>query len=657
MNAPAPNISPSGPRKPIRRLDESAQNRIAAGEGVERPASAVKELAENSLDAGARRIEITLADGGRTLIRVADDGHGIPHDQLELALERHATSKTDGEDLLDIGSFGFRGEALPSIAAVSRFSLTSRAESAEEAWTLRCDAGRLGRPTPAALPRGTVAEARDLFYATPARLKFLRTDRAETQAAADMVRRLAMAAPQVGFVLRDATGAEGTEGRVLFRADPEPGSPQEARRARLARILGRAFEADALEIEAEREGLRLTGLAALPTHSRGAAVAQFLFVNGRPVRDKLLTGALRAAYSDVLHSGRHPAAALYLDCDPHLVDVNVHPAKTEVRFRAPGIARGLVVSALRHALAAAGHRSSTTVGTAALGEFQRDGLGPHGGAAAPGAAPVQYQGRGPAPRPFGAWENMPPRPGAETLAQAAAFQAPAQAGFAEDAAPYRSARVEDAPEDPAAQDLPLGLARAQIHENYIVAQTTDGMVIIDQHAAHERLVYERLKRQLDANGVKRQALLIPQIVELPGDDAERVLEAAEALARAGLVIEPFGPGALAVQEMPAELGQADATAILRDVADALAETGGIDAGGLEAGESDEGGPVRARLDAVLSRMACHGSVRSGRRMGAAEMNALLREMEATPRSGQCNHGRPTSVRLSLAQIETLFGRR
>ncbi|MEE3102099.1 MAG: DNA mismatch repair endonuclease MutL, partial [Pseudomonadota bacterium] len=463
------------------------------------------------------------------------------------------------------------------------------------------------------------------------------------------------------FILRDATGAEGSEGRVLFRADPEPGDPAQARRARLARILGRAFEADALEIEAEREGLRLTGLAALPTHSRGAAVAQFLFVNGRPVRDKLLTGALRAAYSEVLHSGRHPAAALYLDCDPHLVDVNVHPAKTEVRFRAPGVARGLVVSALRHALAAAGHRSSTLVGEAALGEFRRDEQGPHSGPSPaqpglPGTAPAAWGlARGPA-RGFGGFAPARPDPG--LLAQSAAFMAPpAQPGLAEDAAPYRSARVEETAEDRAAEDLPLGLARAQIHENYIIAQTADGLVIVDQHAAHERLVYERLKRQLDETGVKRQALLIPQVVELPGDDADRVLDAAPALARAGLVIEPFGPGALAVQEMPAELGQADAAAILRDVADALAETGGIDAGGLEAGESDEGGPVRARLDAVLSRMACHGSVRSGRRMGAAEMNALLREMEATPRSGQCNHGRPTSVRLSLAQIETLFGRR
>ncbi|MDF2233710.1 DNA mismatch repair endonuclease MutL [Albimonas sp. CAU 1670] len=644
MNAPSPYISKN---RPIQRLDESAQNRIAAGEVVERPASAVKELAENSLDAGARRIEIAIADGGRTLIRVTDDGHGIPADQLALALERHATSKTDGADLLDIRSFGFRGEALPSIGAVSRLTLTSRAEGAEEAWTLRCDAGRLGAPAPAALARGTVVEARDLFHATPARLKFLRTDRAETQAVADMVRRLAMAAPGVGFVLRDVseTAAKASpEGRVLFRADPEPGEARLARRARLARVMGREFTDNALEIEAEREGLRLVGLAGLPTYSRGAAVAQFLFVNGRPVRDKLLTGALRAAYMDVLHSGRHPAAALYIECDPQLVDVNVHPAKTEVRFREPGVARGLVVSALRHALAEGGHRASSTVGDAALGAFRAEsespaaprltGWGPR--MDRPSAAEVRraydFQAPGAAATP--AWENRwtPPAP-------------EAQPGLSEDPMAWRAARAEPAPEpDEAAEDLPLGVARAQLHENYIVAQTRDGMVIVDQHAAHERLVYERLKRQAAEAGVRRQALLIPEIVELPADDAERLLGAADTLAELGLVIEPFGPGALAVRETPAELGTPDAAALLRDVADELAEEG-------------ETAAVRARLDAVLSRMACHGSVRSGRRMGAAEMNALLREMEATPMSGQCNHGRPTYVTLTLAQIEKLFGRR
>tara|TARA_R110000751_G_scaffold2339_7_gene12281 strand:- start:108 stop:2039 length:1932 start_codon:yes stop_codon:yes gene_type:complete len=643
MNAPSPYISKN---RPIQRLDESAQNRIAAGEVVERPASAVKELAENSLDAGARRIEIAIADGGRTLIRVSDDGHGIPADQLALALERHATSKTDGADLLDIRSFGFRGEALPSIAAVSRLTLTSRAAEADAAWTLRCDAGRLADPAPAALARGTVVEARDLFHATPARLKFLRTDRAETQAVADMVRRLAMAAPEVGFVLCDVSetaARASSEGRILFRADPEPGEPRHARRLRLARVMGRDFADNALEIEAEREGLRLTGLAGLPTYSRGAAVAQFLFVNGRPVRDKLLTGALRAAYRDVLHSGRHPAAALYVDCDPQLVDVNVHPAKTEVRFREPGVARGLLVSALRHALAEGGHRASSTVGEAAMGAFRAEpdapvaprltGWGPR--LDRPSAAEVRR-----------AYDFQAPAEGAPAPGFGAEARPPAQPGLAEEPSAWRAARAEPAPEpdEAGAQDLPLGLARAQLHENYIVAQTREGMVIVDQHAAHERLVYERLKRQAAGAGVRRQALLIPEIVELPSEDAERLLAAAETLAELGLAIEPFGPGALAVRETPAELGTPDAAALLRDVADELAEEG-------------ESAALRARLDAVLSRMACHGSVRSGRRMGAAEMNALLREMEATPMSGQCNHGRPTYVTLTLAQIEKLFGRR
>ncbi|WP_339947906.1 DNA mismatch repair endonuclease MutL, partial [uncultured Albimonas sp.] len=642
MNAPSPYISKN---RPIQRLDESAQNRIAAGEVVERPASAVKELAENSLDAGARRIEIAIADGGRTLIRVSDDGHGIPADQLALALERHATSKTDGADLLDIRSFGFRGEALPSIAAVSRLTLTSRAAEADAAWTLRCDAGRLADPAPAALARGTVVEARDLFHATPARLKFLRTDRAETQAVADMVRRLAMAAPEVGFVLCDVSetaARASSEGRILFRADPEPGEPRHARRLRLARVMGRDFADNALEIEAEREGLRLTGLAGLPTYSRGAAVAQFLFVNGRPVRDKLLTGALRAAYRDVLHSGRHPAAALYVDCDPQLVDVNVHPAKTEVRFREPGVARGLLVSALRHALAEGGHRASSTVGEAAMGAFRAEpdapvaprltGWGPR--LDRPSAAEVRR-----------AYDFQAPAEGAPAPGFGAEARPPAQPGLAEEPSAWRAARAEPAPEpdEAGAQDLPLGLARAQLHENYIVAQTREGMVIVDQHAAHERLVYERLKRQAAGAGVRRQALLIPEIVELPSEDAERLLAAAETLAELGLAIEPFGPGALAVRETPAELGTPDAAALLRDVADELAEEG-------------ESAALRARLDAVLSRMACHGSVRSGRRMGAAEMNALLREMEATPMSGQCNHGRPTYVTLTLAQIEKLFGR-
>jgi DNA mismatch repair protein MutL len=609
MQAPDPNINEVTPR--IAQLSEAAINRIAAGEVVERPASAVKELVENALDAGARRIEVAFADGGRTLLRVTDDGHGIPAADLPLALARHATSKIDGSDLLNIHSFGFRGEALASLGAVGRLSVTSRHGTADAA-SIAVAGGRHGDVRPAALRAGTVVELSDLFHATPARLKFLRSDRAEAQAIGDVVKRLAMAEPFVGFVLRDLTG--GGDGRTLLRADPENSDLWGALDGRLGRIMGREFADNALRIDAERDGLRLRGLAALPTYSRGAAVAQFVFVNGRPVRDKLLLGALRAAYADVLARDRHPAAALFLDCDPILVDVNVHPAKAEVRFREPGVVRGLIVSALRHALADAGHRASSTVAGATLGAMRVEG---------PGARVYQMD-----------------RPGAAARATGFAMQAPEPGGFAETSVP--SARHDSVPEAAAPTDRPLGAARAQVHENYIIAQTADGVVIVDQHAAHERLVYERLKAQRAANGVAAQALLIPEIVAM-GDAAATVLGHAEALAALGLVVEPFGPGTVAVRETPAILGLVDAAGLLRDIADELADLGASDR-------------LEARIDAVLSRMACHGSVRSGRRMGAEEMNALLREMEATPLSGQCNHGRPTYVELKLADIERLFGR-
>ncbi|WP_026155257.1 DNA mismatch repair endonuclease MutL [Paracoccus sp. N5] len=593
-------------RPVIRQLDEAAANRIAAGEVVERPASAVKELVENALDAGATRIEVAIAKGGKALIRVRDDGCGMTGDDLPLALARHATSKIDGSDLLDIRSFGFRGEALPSLGAVGRLVITSRAQGFEAA-QIAVSGGRIGPVRPAAGNRGTVVELRDLFFATPARLKFLRSERAETQAVAEVIRRLAMAEPFVGFTLTDED-----EGKLLFRADAEQGALFGALQTRLARVMGREFIDNALPIDAERDGIGLTGFAALPTYSRGAAVAQHLFVNGRPVRDKLLTGALRAGYMDVLPSGRHPAAVLFLTCEPHAVDVNVHPAKAEVRFREPGIARGLVVSALRHALAGAGHRSSTTVATAALA------------AARPEPAPRQYQA-----------SYAPARPSGAAIAASLAFQAP---GFAE--AP--TARVEPEPETPA-EEAPLGAARAQLHENWIIAQTAGGIVIVDQHAAHERLVYERLKAQAEANGIASQALLIPEIVALSDADAQRILSIADDLAQLGLVIEPFGGGAVAVREVPALIRRLDAARLIRDILDDLADQGASDR-------------LRARVDAVLSSMACHGSVRSGRRMSGDEMNALLREMERTPKSGQCNHGRPTWIELKLSDIERLFGR-
>jgi len=616
-------------RPVIRQLGEAAINRIAAGEVVERPASAVKELVENALDAGAGRIEIAYACGGKTLIRVTDDGCGMTPEELPLALSRHATSKIDGSDLLNIRSFGFRGEALPSLGAVGRLRLTSRAAGADGAGI--AVAGGAAEPVrPAPLTAGTVVELRDLFFATPARLKFLRSDRAEAQAIGDVVRRLAMAEPFVRFVLTDATG--GGDGRAVFRAEAESGDLFDALHGRLAAILGADFADNALRVEAEREGLRLTGYAALPTYSRGSAGAQYLFVNGRPVRDKLLVGALRGAYADYLSRDRHPVAALFLTCDPQLVDVNVHPAKSEVRFRDPAAARGLIVAALRHALAEAGHRAATTVAGAALGAFR-----PEAADRADGAAAVQPS----APRIY-----QMDRPG--PAARAAAYRAQAP-GFAETdtvsgrVEPPSCDQVSERGAEPPATGRPLGAARAQLHENYIVAQTEDGIVIVDQHAAHERLVYEKLKRQMDQNGVAAQALLIPEIVEFSPADAERLLEMAEDLRRLGLAVEPFGQGAVAVRETPAILGTVDAGAMLRDILDEL----------------DEGGDartVRARLDAVLSRVACHGSVRSGRWMRADEMNALLREMEATPHSGQCNHGRPTYVELKLSDIERLFGR-
>ena len=606
MNAASPNIDPKRPV--IRQLDEAAINRIAAGEVVERPASAVKELVENALDAGASRIAVDYADGGKTLIRVTDDGCGMTGDDLPLALSRHATSKIDGSDLLDIHSFGFRGEALPSLGAVGRLTIRSRAAGHEGA-EITVSGGRIDPIRPAALTRGTVVELRDLFHATPARLKFMRSDRAEAQAIGDVIRRLSLAEPGVGFTLRDVS--DGGEGRLIFRADPETGDFLDALERRVAAVLGRDFAENALRIDAGRDGLHLAGYAGLPTYSRGSSVAQFLFVNGRPVLDRMLFGALRAAYFDVLSRDRHPAAVLSLTCDPQRVDVNVHPAKSEVRFREPDAARSLIVTALRHALAEGGRRASSTVGAETLAALQ---------------APRVYQ---------------MDRPSQTALRSAMAAQAPLSApGFAE--AP--SARIEAPAPETADTARPLGAARAQVHANYIITQTDDGIVIVDAHAAHERLVYERLKRQRDETGIAAQALLIPEIVDLSAPEAARLVAMADDLERLGLSVEPFGGSAIAVRATPAILGAVAAAPLIRDILDELADLGAS-------------GTLAARIDAVLSRMACHGSVRTGRQMRADEMNALLREMEATPNSGQCNHGRPTHVTLKLADIERLFGRR
>ncbi|HWF77062.1 MAG TPA: DNA mismatch repair endonuclease MutL [Caulobacteraceae bacterium] len=618
---------------PIRRLPPELVSRIAAGEVVERPASAVKELVENAVDAGATRIEIQADGGGLTRILVADDGVGLTPDELPLAVERHATSKLapgpDGAlDLLRIATLGFRGEALPSIGSVARLAIAAR-KPGESAHAILVEGGAVGpvAPAPFAGGHGARVEVRDLFYATPARLKFMKSERAEALAIAEEVKRQAMAHAEVGFAL-------DIDGRKALRLPPE--APGEAGRlARLAAVLGADFADNALAIDQVRDGVRLVGHAGVPTFNRGNGQHQYLFVNGRPVRDRLLQGALRAAYADFLARDRHPVAALYLELDPTQVDVNVHPAKAEVRFRDPALVRGLIIGALRHALAGAGHRASTTVAAEALAGFR------------PGGA-NGYQ-PGPSAAGFSAWSagGWTPRPPPDALRADALLSGVAEisARFEPSPAHPPAGLAEDGPPpafDPI--DFPLGAARAQLHETYIVAQTRDGVVIVDQHAAHERLVYERMKEGMEAGGVPRQALLMPQVVDLDPAEAERVGARAGELADLGLVLEPFGPGAVLVRETPAALGDVDATGLVRDIADDLAEHGAALA-------------LKERLEHVAATMACHGSVRAGRRLTAPEMNALLRQMEATPHSGQCNHGRPTYVELKLADIERLFGRR
>jgi DNA mismatch repair protein MutL len=603
----------------LRRLPETLVNRIAAGEVIERPAAAVKELVENAIDAGARHIDVVLEDGGRILISVTDDGCGMTADELELAVERHATSKLPDDDLVDIRTLGFRGEALPSIGAVARLSIASRATGASEAYAILIEGGRKEAPKPAALGNGTRIEVRDLFYATPARLKFLKTPRTEVNHASDAIKRLAMAHPEVALSLAD-------EDRTRFRYGPAQGDLLTARLDRLSAVMGHEFADNAVAVSAERGGIRLGGYAGVPTLNRGNARGQYLFVNGRPVQDRLLVGAVRGAYQDFLARNRHPMVALFLDVPPECVDVNVHPAKAEVRFQDAGLVRGLIVSGLRHALEAAGHKASTTVATAALGAFQ-PGTGAPGGGSMP-------------------WRQSSALPRA--LAEiAAAYQAPASTGVL-DAFDAPSARVmADINSQPlalTATNFPLGAARAQVHETYIVAQTDTGIVIVDQHAAHERLVYERMKTALADGGAKRQGLLIPEVVEMDEAAVDRLCERVAEFEELGLAIEKFGPGAVVVREVPALLGQADVTGLLRDLADDLEEFGA-------------GLALKERLEDVCSTMACHGSVRAGRRLTSEEMNALLREMEVTPHSGQCNHGRPTYVELNLSDIERLFGRR
>ncbi|WP_425359636.1 DNA mismatch repair endonuclease MutL [Enterovirga rhinocerotis] len=618
----------------VRRLDPVLVDRIAAGEVVERPASALKELVENAIDAGARAIEITLEGGGAKLIRVADDGHGMGPDDLALAVLRHATSKLPDGDLSDIRTLGFRGEALPSIGAVAHLSITSRRAGDEAAHAILVEGGRTGPVRPAAAPPGTRVEIRDLFFATPARLKFLKSPRAEAQAAAEIVRRLALAHPAIRFTL---AGDHLSGGTYPAETDDAAGFLRRA-----ARLFGAEFTANAAPVSASREGLALEGHVGLPTFHRGTAGHIHMVVNGRPVRDKLLLSAVRGAYADVMAGDRHPVLALRLDCAPAFVDVNVHPAKTEVRFRDPGLVRSLVLSAIRDALGRAGVRGATTGAASALSMMRRPG---GSGAWIPAA---------PRPGAFAGWQAPPdtsPAGGLETPPSSGGFGEDGQAGFDGVAMPTARQAEPDGSAD--AETHPLGAARAQLHETYIVAQTRDGIVLVDQHAAHERLVYERLKRERAGRGISRQILLIPEVVELDAVEVERLAGATEALASLGLVLEPFGPAAVILREVPAALASGNLGRLVRDAADALAEDQGL----MEGTGHDGASPLERRLDAVLSRISCHGSIRAGRRLTAPEMDALLREMEATPFSGQCNHGRPTFVELKLADIEKLFGRR
>ena len=598
----------------IRLLPPNLVNQIAAGEVVERPASAIKELIENSIDAGATKIDVSVNDGGRSMIVVTDNGHGMTPQELMVAVDRHATSKLPNDDLLDINYLGFRGEALPAIGSVARLTVTSRTPGADTGWYVVVAGGRKDGPVPAPLSQGTRIEVRDIFFATPARLKFLKAAATELSYVVDTIERLSMARPDISFTLT----SDGKT-RLHLPAGNTQGDLFDAHLARLASILGKDFAANTIPVAAEREGIKLYGYIGVPTFNRGNALAQYLFVNGRPVRDRLLTGAVRGAYQDFLASNRHPYVVLFLELTQRDVDVNVHPAKAEVRFRDAGLVRGLMVGALKHALAEAGHKASTTVSNAALSAFRPEGAGSQAAyhASYSFQTPLGEEHQGMAESEAGSLFAVPPS--------------------APDSTPVEAVEAEY-------QTHPLGVARAQVHETYIVAQTADGIVIVDQHAAHERLVYERMKAAMSADGVNRQVLLIPEVVEMDESSAARLVARAGELAEMGLVLEGFGTGSIVVREVPALLGETDVKGLVRDLADELAAV-------------DSALSLKERLGDVCGTLACHSAIRAGRRLNGAEMNALLRQMEVTPHAGQCNHGRPTYVELKLKDIERLFGRR
>ena len=612
---------------PIRQLSETMINQIAAGEVIERPASVVKELVENALDAGAGRVEIVTAGGGLNLIRVTDDGGGIPEQELELAVARHCTSKLS-TDINDIRSLGFRGEALPSIGSVARLSIRSRTAAGDSAAEISIEGGRIAPVRPAAANRGTTVEVRDLFFATPARLKFLKGERAESSATSDVIKRIAIAFPAVRFTLA------GSDRSTLEL--PATDDTPEGQLRRLAQVMGADFPENSIAIDAGREGVRLTGHVSIPSFTRANALQQYAYVNGRPVRDKLIAGAIRGAYMDVLPRDRHAVVALFLTLDPATVDVNVHPAKADVRFRDPGLVRGLIVGAIRQALTDAGIRAATTGAAGMMAAFR------------PGATSFGHGGPANNHRSYEAAY----RASGSGYDPARSPQRPLDMGFGESDQPAfetgpsmsADARASQTEANETLLGMVLGAARAQVHENYIVAQTRDSLVIVDQHAAHERLVYEALKNALHSRPVPAQMLLLPEIIDLPEEDAERLAQHAETLRRFGLGLERFGPGAIAVRETPSMLGETDVQQLVRDLADEIADNDTIET-------------LTERLHHIAATMACHCSVRSGRLLKPDEMNALLRQMEATPGSGTCNHGRPTYIELKLGDIERLFGRR
>lgn len=605
---------------PITRLDDTLINQIAAGEVVERPASVIKELVENALDAGARRIEIATAGGGISFMRVIDDGHGMTAGELELAVGRHCTSKLDG-GLNAIATLGFRGEALPSIGSVAELTIRARRHGAGDGAQITVDGGRISGPAPAACNPGTVVEVRHLFSATPARLKFLKSARAENAAISETVKRIALSFPTVEFSISGPDRASLTLAATT--------QDREGQMARIGQVVGGEFVDNAIAIAAEREGVALTGFAGLPSFHRGAATMQYVYVNGRPVKDRQLLGALRAGYADLMARNRHPAAVLFIAIDPADVDVNVHPAKADVRFRDPGLVKGLMVGAIRQAMAEDGFRASTADSGRLAAAF------------APGRPPPAFASGPAVPGWQAPLEMVDP--------QRASPGESAQSGFSEFAP---QARADDFIEpQPIAtnQSFPLGAARAQIHRTYIVAQTDDSMVLVDQHAAHERLVYEAFKAAIDGRALPAQMLLVPEIIDMDPDRAARLAEAGEGLSQMGLILEPFGPGAIAVRGTPAMLGETDCAGLIADLSDVL------DAASTD--KTPAPTTLRERLNAVASSMACHGSVRAGRPMRTEEMNALLRQMESTPGAGTCNHGRPTFIELKVADIERLFGRR